>query len=494
MLTPQEIKLSVEDLGPRIEGGQMQKFWQPDPETVVVRIRRPGATVFLVVSCHPSAARIGEVTDRGAVAKGAVAQGGSEGGEGSTLVRSALCDWLRATAGGRRLEGLDYVEHERIVVLRFGNGRLVAELMGRHANLFGVDADDRVVVTARRAIADNRGVGPGERYTYPTPRPATSERPPRYGTALEIEQAARERLGALALDAAATDRRRVISQVRRRLRRLRHNVQADADRFDDADRWLRMGELLKTQAAGLRRGTTTAQVTDWYAEGAPQVEIELDPKLDGRQNVQRMFTRYRRGRTGHQQAVERLRQVDVQLGEVDRIEAEEGDADAARTALQAAGLLRRRARTGGPRPKAERRLPYRVFHSRAGERILVGRGGVDNHATTFHVAKGNDHWLHARDAAGAHVVVPLPARHCEPHPETIRDAAALAAHHCKLRGEAAVDVMHTRRKHVRAVSGGTPGRVLVADAGTIVARLDDAQARIARMYAGGAGLQSFQDH
>jgi predicted ribosome quality control (RQC) complex YloA/Tae2 family protein len=118
--------------------------------------------------------------------------------------------------------------------------------------------------------------------------------------------------------------------------------------------------------------------------------------------------------------------------------------------------------------------------SRAGERILVGRGGVDNHALTFRVARGNDMWLHVRDSPGAHVVVPQPARGREPHPETLLDAAALAVHHSDLRGEPAAEVTLTQRKHVRAITGGPPGRVTVAGGRTLT--VTDVPARVERLY------------
>ena len=51
---------------------------------------------------------------------------------------------------------------------------------------------------------------------------------------------------------------------------------------------------------------------------------------------------------------------------------------------------------------ASRRLKYDChigdLSSVREEAILVGRGGVDNHETTFKHAKGNDFWLHVRDA------------------------------------------------------------------------------------------------
>ena len=44
----------------------------------------------------------------------------------------------------------------------------------------------------------------------------------------------------------------------------------------------------------------SVEVDDWYSEGMPKVTIELDPRLDGPGNVERLFKRYRRARVGLQ--------------------------------------------------------------------------------------------------------------------------------------------------------------------------------------------------
>lgn len=128
---------------------------------------------------------------------------------------------------------------------------------------------------------------------------------------------------------------------------------------------------------------------------------------------------------------------------------------------------------------ASPRLPFRTYRSSGGRDIWVGRGAASNDALTFHHATPGDVWLHARDAAGAHVVLrwsrdePPPARDLE-------EAAQLAAWHSKARGSRVVPVDWTRRKHVRKPRGGAPGLVLVQRVKTIFARPDAALERALR--------------
>ena len=481
MLDFADIRAIVSDLDSRVVGGQVQKVQALDAWTLWLRVRRPGATVHLVLSCHPDAARLSEAEARDAVARAPSA-------EGEGPVAMALVDWLRSVAGGRRLRAVEVVDGERTVMLRFDEGTLVAELRGRHSNLYGVARDGRIAAWARMPTGDLRALHLGGIYQPPLRNDPSALREvprgaPTFALARDVEVAAAERLTSASSRAVESARTKLLTQTRKRLRRLCAKVRADGERFANAEDWRRRGELLKGQMYALERagrGAESVEVQDWYTQGAAPVTVPIDPTLGPRANVDKCFRLYRRAKTGSDRAGMRLVEVEAQLAEVERIADMTSSYDDTRSALASAGLLRRPPPGPGRRRVEAPRTPFRPFVSRAGERVLVGRGGADNHALTFRVARGNDHWLHVRDAAGAHVVVPLPTRGREPHPETLIDAAALAVHHSKLRGEGAADVTHTRRKHVRAVAGGPPGRVFVADARAI--HVADIAARIERLY------------
>jgi predicted ribosome quality control (RQC) complex YloA/Tae2 family protein len=459
VLSRADIERLVGVLAPRVVGGQLQKAWQPDPGTLVLRVRRPGETVFLVLSAGPGVARIAERTDRPRRAMDPI---------------PALGQWVRAALCGRRVDALEQVDGDRVVRLTCDTGAVVAELTGRHANLFALDAEGTVRATARPSSSTRRALRPGGAWSPPRPPDSIDDEPLRFDDPRALEAEA-ERVAAAH---QAGERARLLEGARRRLRRLEKNVRGDVARFEGADRDRALGELLKPEIHRMHRGMERITVRDWYAEGAPEIEVPLDPKLDGATNVARFFARYKRARAGVSKARARLSEVERALAAVDAIEADTASLDDTRAALEAGGWLRAGPQGSGPRKaRAAARRPFFEWVSSRGERILVGRGGADNHATTFHVGRGNDHWLHVRDAPGAHVIVPLPGRGREPHAETLLDAAALAVANSKLSGEAVVEVTHTRRKHVRAISGGPAGRVTIADARSIT--VHDAETRIA---------------
>jgi predicted ribosome quality control (RQC) complex YloA/Tae2 family protein len=107
-----------------------------------------------------------------------------------------------------------------------------------------------------------------------------------------------------------------------------------------------------------------------------------------------------------------------------------------------------------------------VFQSDEGFTILVGKNAWQNEEITFRRAKADDLWLHARNVAGAHVVIVGGGRQVPD--ATVKRAAQLAAQYSQARGDSRVDVIVTERKNVRRVRGGKPGMVTVRERESIV--------------------------
>lgn len=467
-----------------LRGAALQRLRDPDPHTLTLKLRAPGRTYFLTLSAHPEApgVRVGHE-------------------QPPTLPEPhGVGRWARAHLEGARVEGVALVGGDRVLAVHTRAGSLYLELLPTLENLYAVDLAGRVRAWLHRAAGRDLALGQPWR---PPPRSeafeqareeAREEAPPLTGDEaralleplIAAAQAGAEERGEDRASREARERVKLLKQVRARLTRLSDALWGDIGRADEAAAWARRAELLKGRVRELRRGLTSVRVTDWFDPDLREVVIPLDPKLDGLENMERLFQRQRKALRGAEMATARLEQTERQLAELESL-AEELAAEpleALRAALRAAGLLRERAQGGGGAARAgarEARRPYRVFHSAQGEVIWLGRGGADNHATTFQHARGQDIWIHTRDVPGAHVIIPLPRRGHTPHPETVLDAAALAVHHSSQRDEQAVPVYHTERKHVRPVPGGPPGKVMVADSRALVAV--EVAARVERLYA-----------
>jgi len=191
--------------------------------------------------------------------------------------------------------------------------------------------------------------------------------------------------------------------------------------------------------------------------GGSVANVESKPGESARETAERLYASAR----SMERALELL---------PGRIAALERDHAPAASEAERAGQRGRRA------AKATGSLPYRSYRSTTGLEIRVGRGAAANDALTFKESAPNDVWLHARDAAGAHVVLRWQKEESPPA-RALEEAAALAAWHSKSRGSALAPVDWTRRKYVRRARGGAPGAVLVQRARTVMARPDAALER-----------------
>jgi predicted ribosome quality control (RQC) complex YloA/Tae2 family protein len=93
--------------------------------------------------------------------------------------------------------------------------------------------------------------------------------------------------------------------------------------------------------------------------------------------------------------------------------------------------------------------------------LLVGATDAANDYLSTAVAQPDDWWFHADGAPGSHVILRAKPDE-EPSRETIRQAAAVAAYHSKLRGAGAAKVHCTRARYVSKPRGVKTGTVRVS--------------------------------
>lgn len=409
---------------------------------------------------------------------------------------TAFQQLLRGALEGARLARIAVAPGDRVVALHLetaaGEQRLVAELTGRHGNVFLVDPGGIIRGSAARNLSQRRALVPGRPYVPPAPPPSPAEGPIRFvpvpGEPFPLSAAIEEVYGAREAERRlAEGRRRLREPVRAavaRATRALARLAEEAARVPAAEADRRVADLLKANLRLVRRGMAEVTVTEWTEEGAREVRIALDPAVPPRENLARAYRRYRRiadsaARVAAREAEVRARESALRalLAKIEA--AEPGDLE----------RLEKEARrlAAGPRPAPGPRrvreapaLPYRTFRSLAGVAVLVGRGAAQNDALTVRVARGNDLWLHARGVTGAHVVVRLD-RGKAPDQETLLDAAHLAAHFSDARGAPQVEVAWTRAKHVRKPRGAAPGAVTYTQERVMLLRIEPA--RVERLLA-----------
>lgn len=246
--------------------------------------------------------------------------------------------------------------------------------------------------------------------------------------------------------------------------RRRTRLEAEADAVEDPGALREIGDLLLARLGSVPQG---AQRTSLESFDGRTVEVALDPRLLPHENAAAYYDRAakaERARARLPGLVARAREdahrLQALLG---RARAGEADADQVRSALP------RRQEGGGS--GIEESLPYRTFRSSGGLDIRVGRSARLNDELTFHHSAPNDVWMHARHAAGAHVVLRWRGPG-NPPARDLEEAAQLAALHSKARTSGTVAVDWTLRKYVRKPRGSVPGAVQMQRVRTLFVRPD----------------------
>jgi predicted ribosome quality control (RQC) complex YloA/Tae2 family protein len=440
-LRPSELAQVGAELTAQLTGAILQKAWAARPKLCHLELRQLGRSTLLCISVEPGVARLSVAVARPA------AQGPAP----------ALQRQLREHLTGARLVRVE--TQGSTAVLAF-------ERKGEVVNLV-TELDAGEIRLDRNAAAAPLGPSlPGARAEAKSSRLAGGPEP------LALARAAEALLGAAA-DARALEqrRRRAVAPLQAKLARLKRTlpkVREDAARGPQAEEHRALGELVSRNLSAIPRGTKSARLTEYTADGAREREVQLDPKRSAKEEAAWHFKQYQRLTRGCALAARREAQLTAEASALEaRIaELERAPADSLPEAKPPASS----------RPRA---APFHEYRS-GDSRIWVGKDARGNDALTFGVARSHHVWLHARGVPGSHVVVPLEKRAVLP-PQLLLDAAHLALFHSSLKGEPRGEVAYTRVQHVRRVKGGAPGEVQYSQEKTFVVRVEPARLeRLAR--------------
>jgi predicted ribosome quality control (RQC) complex YloA/Tae2 family protein len=489
----------LEELEPSLVGRRWGKVFQLSGTSIAVEFRT-GDGRYLLLSAEPGRPRLHMFARTVREL------------EKASHMPSQFALVLRKTLGGATLRSLTKDEGERVVRFTFsvpdavGDVRaatLVSQLTGRTSNLFLLDEQGRIVDSLR----PSRGEGQVEGDIYGPPRTQSSTislegkaAAPRKATDIPHRATAipREGFGSLsdALDdyyrrleaARAFDTRAAAAAARLRqqsstLLKLRDNLSRDLRAHGDADEHKRAGDLLLANIGTAERRGSIVRLKDFYAEGTPTVELEIDENRTLQDEAGRRFARYTKAKRAAREISDRLEKIEPELdalavrrAELERIITSRDEA--ALAAFDGEGATashtkeRERAKTskakGSKKGEVDKGRTLRRYRSSDGYEIIVGRGARENDQLTFRVARSYDTWLHAADYPGSHVVVRARGRE-EPVPHrTVVEAAQLAAHFSQARKDSKVAVNYTQRKFVSKPKGAAPGLVYLSSFRTLL--------------------------
>ncbi|MCR4990510.1 MAG: NFACT family protein [Lachnospiraceae bacterium] len=257
----------------------------------------------------------------------------------------------------------------------------------------------------------------------------------------------------------SSDLRRIVSQLLEKEIKKYDIHKKQLEDPDKKDRFRVWGELLNTYGYNAKPGDRSIEVENYYT-GKSEV-ITLDPDLSATDNAKKYFERYNKLKRTEEAAKTLL---DEAAGEIEYLETIQNAIDIALTEddllqikseLTECGYIKKHSSS-----KKKERFVSKPLHyvTKEGFHIYVGKNNIQNEDITFNLANGNDWWFHAKKIPGSHVIVKTEGREL---PDSVfEDAARLAAHYSKAKGNSKIEVDYVRRKEVKHPNGSKPGFVV----------------------------------
>ena len=481
-----EISLAVAELDAGLRGAFLQEARQPSEGDILLEFRIPGRTLVLLLSASHEFSRIHLVHEC----------------PQNPQVPFAFQSLLRARACGEKVLKIEQVGNDRVVKIFFsGDYTLVAELTGRHSNIFLCHGAEEIIIgSLLPSKSIKRELLPGRLYQKPFARPGqeavfkiTPASPGRtslaLGSTLQLESTLQlgstlplvagddfpfnkilEEKYAPLVAASEVEKIKIsalgaINVEKKRLARLIANIEGDLSKVTKAPRFRRLGEVLKTSLHLVKKGSLFVRLPEYSESGTVELDVPLRPELSPRENMERYFKTARR----YSDAAARIEgRRDEALKKTTRLENillrlnELQDLEELKKYLIKCGLapVKRESKISRGGDGRERK-PYKEYFIKGAGRFLAGISAAENDELTFRIARGNDLWFHTAGFAGSHVVAPM-SRGQEPSRQIIEAGAVIAASRSRAPEGEKVEVAYTFRKYLRKPRGGKPGQVLVS--------------------------------
>lgn len=256
-------------------------------------------------------------------------------------------------------------------------------------------------------------------------------------------------------------------------KRLLGKLEKDINEAAQYEKYLQFADLLKVNIKLLRRGLDSITVENLY-DNNQSIEIPLDSKLTGPENIKAYSRRYRKGKEGLELLSRRKENTTQETEALEKaLDLFENDFEKACNYYPE--LLPSNADT---KEKSESlRKPYKEYQTSTGLMVLVGKTGNDNDRTTFEYARPYEMWFHASQCPGSHVVLKYPHKKFEPSKRELEEAAAAAAWASKARNSSKAPVSYTLKKYVRKPRRAKSGLVTIEREKTILVEPRELQKR-----------------
>lgn len=261
---------------------------------------------------------------------------------------------------------------------------------------------------------------------------------------------------------------RLLSSLEKKKKKLMRTLMLIEKDIKDAavmDSIKEQADILAANLFSVKKGLNFIKAYDFYHN--IEIEIELDPFLNPKENLDKLYKKYNKIKRGLENAQRRNKEIKEeinylestvlfiensnQLDELRDIEEE----------LIKQAYISAIHQTKKTKIKKEVKYGQIEFQNAL---ILYGRNNVENDNLILKIANKNDYWFHAKNIPSSHIVVKTDIL----TDDIIKKAAEITAFYTKLNIGEKLEIDYTQKKFINKPSGAKPGFVTYTNQKTII--------------------------
>ena len=234
-----------------------------------------------------------------------------------------------------------------------------------------------------------------------------------------------------------------LTDTRQKINRTKNSINkmsAQIEREINCDKYRLFGDLIMANLYNLKEYSGKADVFDY--ENNKNITIELNPALTLKDNANKFYKLYNKGKTSKQKLSELKNELSQTIDYLEQLEYSIENAENYEDLME----IKPEIEPDSVKDKSDKRKATEPEKIIKGEyTIYIGKNNRQNDYIVSKLAKDEDLWFHTKDCAGSHVLL----KGNNPPEELILECAKLAKQHSSGGKSSKIGVIYTKRKNLK---------------------------------------------
>lgn len=229
---------------------------------------------------------------------------------------------------------------------------------------------------------------------------------------------------------------------------------------EDREKYKVYADLISANLYRIEKGLSKIDLENFYDEKMERITIPFDQKYSPVENAQRYYKKYAKLKHAHSLLLEQIPETEK---EIEYLENVLNNIDNCTELIELEEIKEELIHEGYLKGKYKKNKNNKIskpyhFISSDGFHIFVGKNNRQNDFLTLKTANKRDIWLHAQRMPGSHVIIK--SENSLVPPNTLKEAATLAAYYSKGRNSNNVAVDYTERRNIKKPKNAKAGMVI----------------------------------